>query len=184
MRKRKPRVDKNKPVPPLRVLKNLCSARPEVGEEIAAWSEDGVSSSSDVRARIEERFGIVLSGDSTLSEWRSWWRQRLLLERGSSQTVEVLEWYRKNRPDAPPEELRSAQFMALSLRTEAEGDRSMQLAVLKEQGRDLDRTLASRRVELLESNAAKAKAALEGVKSKGGLTAETLRTIEEAARLL
>ena len=44
--------------------------------------------------------------------------------------------------------------------------------------------IASRRVALLEENAAKAKAALEGLKSKGGLTAETLRTIEEAAKLL
>jgi len=44
--------------------------------------------------------------------------------------------------------------------------------------------LAARRVQLLEDKAAKAKAALEGLKTKGGLTAETLRTIEEAAKLL
>jgi hypothetical protein len=44
--------------------------------------------------------------------------------------------------------------------------------------------LAERRVALLEENAARAKAALEGVKSKGGLSAETLRQIEEAAGLL
>jgi hypothetical protein len=51
---------------------------------------------------------------------------------------------------------------------------------LKEQ----DLKLAERRVLLLEDNAAKAKAALEGIKSKGGLTAETLKQIEEAAKLL
>jgi len=44
--------------------------------------------------------------------------------------------------------------------------------------------IAERRVALLEENAAKAKAALEGLKTKGGLTAETLKTIEEAAGLL
>jgi hypothetical protein len=44
--------------------------------------------------------------------------------------------------------------------------------------------IASRRVVLLEENAAKAKSALEGLKSKGGLTADTLKTIEEAAGLL
>jgi hypothetical protein len=44
--------------------------------------------------------------------------------------------------------------------------------------------LAERRVVLLEDNAAKAKAALEGLKTKGGLTAETLATIEQAAGLL
>lgn len=44
--------------------------------------------------------------------------------------------------------------------------------------------LAERRVKLLEDNAAKAKAALEQVKTAGGMTPETLKIIEEAARLL
>ena len=56
--------------------------------------------------------------------------------------------------------------------------------MLREQGKDLDRGIAYRRVKILEENAAKAKAALEGLKSKGGLTPETLARIEEAARLL
>ena len=55
---------------------------------------------------------------------------------------------------------------------------------LKEMVEPAKLDIASRRVALLEENAAKAKAALEGLKSKGGLTAETLRTIEEAAKLL
>jgi hypothetical protein len=55
---------------------------------------------------------------------------------------------------------------------------------LKEKIEPAKLEIASRRVALLEENAAKAKAALEGLKSKGGLTAETLKTIEEAAGLL
>ena len=68
------------------------------------------------------------------------------------------------------------------MRKSAELDeRQMRLKELVEPAK-LDN--ASRRVALLEENAAKAKAALEGLKSKGGLTAETLKTIEEAAKLL
>lgn len=44
--------------------------------------------------------------------------------------------------------------------------------------------LTERRVKLLEENQAKAKAALEQVKSAGGMTPETLKIIEEAAKLL
>lgn len=50
--------------------------------------------------------------------------------------------------------------------------------------KDEDLRQRDRRITLLEDNAAKAKAALEGIKSKGGLTQETLKQIEEAARLL
>jgi hypothetical protein len=50
--------------------------------------------------------------------------------------------------------------------------------------KDKDLSISERRVSLLEENAAKAKAALEGIKSKGGLTPETLKQIEEAAGLL
>lgn len=55
-------------------------------------------------------------------------------------------------------------------------------AEIAQKTRALDHS--ERRVALLEDNAAKAKAALETVKKTGGLTAETLRQIEEAARLL
>lgn len=44
--------------------------------------------------------------------------------------------------------------------------------------------LAERRVHILEQNMAEAKRKLEGIKSKGGLTKETLAQIEEAAGLL
>lgn len=47
-----------------------------------------------------------------------------------------------------------------------------------------DLKLAERRVALLEGNAAAAKQQLEAVKKDGGLTPETLRKIEEAAKLL
>jgi hypothetical protein len=45
-------------------------------------------------------------------------------------------------------------------------------------------SVAERRLKLLEENAASAKAKLTAVASKGGLTPETLKQIEEAAKLL
>jgi hypothetical protein len=50
--------------------------------------------------------------------------------------------------------------------------------------KDQDLAQRDRRIRLLEDNQARAKAALEGIKSKGGLTPETLKQIEEAAKLL
>ena len=44
--------------------------------------------------------------------------------------------------------------------------------------------VAERRVKLLEDRAAEAKAKLTAVATKGGLTPETLKQIEEAASLL
>ncbi len=44
--------------------------------------------------------------------------------------------------------------------------------------------LADRRVKVLESQMAEAKAKLQGLKSKGGLSPKTLKEIEEAANLL
>lgn len=66
-------------------------------------------------------------------------------------------------------------------------EHSAEMIKLKERSldqKDEDLAQRDRRIRLLEDNAAKAKAALEGIKSKGGLTAETLREIEEAAGLL
>lgn len=50
--------------------------------------------------------------------------------------------------------------------------------------KDRDLALAERRVVLLETNAAAAKAALETVRKTGGLSPEALAQIEEAAALL
>lgn len=50
--------------------------------------------------------------------------------------------------------------------------------------KEKDLALAERRVAVLEDNAAKAKQQLEAVKKTGGLSAEALKQIEEAAKLL
>jgi hypothetical protein len=147
-------------------------------EEISAWCKEGFAVARDLcKARLN--LSVSVRG---LSEWHAWYRRQEQLRSGNERVLQTLEWFRKHRPQATADEIRAATF--LQLQTLHEDDPQIQLALLKEQGRDLDRKLATRRVKILEDNAAKAKAALEGLKSKGGLTAETLKTIEEAAGLL
>jgi hypothetical protein len=50
--------------------------------------------------------------------------------------------------------------------------------------KEADMALKERRIALLESAASEAKKRLEGIKSKGGISKETLQQIEEAAKLL
>jgi len=156
----------------------LANLPEETQAEIATWCIEGLEVAKDM---LHSKLGTSISL-SALSCWYAWYRRQQSLQNGNARVLQTLEWYRANRPDAPASEIRNATFLTLSLIHEA--DKDFQLQLLKEQGRDMDRDLAARRVQLLEENAAKAKAALEGLKSKGGLTAETLKTIEEAAGLL
>ena len=147
-------------------------------DEVFAWCKEGYEVARDL---CKARLGLSVSV-RCLSDWHAWRRRQEALRYGNSRVMQTLEWFRTNKPGATPEEIRSATFLSLSLLHE--DDPEIQLQLLKEQGRDLDRGLAQRRIKILEDNAAKAKAALEGLKTKGGLTAETLKTIEEAAGLL
>jgi hypothetical protein len=156
----------------------LANLPEETQAEVAGWCKEGLEVA---REQCKARLGISVAV-SSLSLWYGWYRRQEVLRSGNSRVEQTLEWFRRNKPNASAEELRGATFLAMTLMYGE--DPQLQLAILKEQGRDLDRELAARRVRLLEENAAKAKAALEGLKSKGGLTAETLRTIEEAAGLL
>ncbi len=167
---RKPRSDSK--------LKTLPAA---TREKIAAWCAAG--SLAEARERCRKELGVSTS-EQRLSEFCKWQARADELRTGNELAMQALEWWKQNRPDAGADELRAAQFFALSMKATAGDDPELAIAVLREQGKDLDRGIAYRRVKILEDNAAKAKAALEGIKSKGGLTAETLARIEEAARLL
>ena len=156
----------------------LANLPEETQAEIAVWCKEGLEIGRNLLA---SKKSISISV-SALSCWYAWYQRQELLTKGNARVLQTLDWFRKNKPKASAEEIRNATF--LQLQTLHEDDPQIQLALLKEQGRDLDREISARRVKLLEDNAAKAKAALEGLKSKGGLTKETLKTIEEAAGLL
>jgi hypothetical protein len=73
-----------------------------------------------------------------------------------------------------PEEFREMEYLRLAKET----------AATKARQKDQDLKLAERRVRVLEEKIQKAKEELTKIASKGGLTPETLRQIEEAAKLL
>lgn len=121
-------------------LKNLPEERQE---QIFEWCR---KSFAHARRQLAED-GLMVSGRA-LSEWHSWYRRKSKLELGNNRVLQALEWYRRNRPDATPEEIRRAQLMALSLQAEAEDDKKLQLAVAKETGKDLDRDLDKAKFEV------------------------------------
>jgi hypothetical protein len=61
---------------------------------------------------------------------------------------------------------------------------SLALKARTNRAQDKDIEIKLRKLDLLENQAAQAKARLEGLASKGGLTPETIEEIEQAARLL
>jgi hypothetical protein len=156
----------------------LANLPEDVQEEIAGWCKEGLEVAQHL---LKAKRGVTIAL-SSLSAWHGWYRRQEELRQGNTRVQQTLEWFRKHKPNASAEEMRGATFLAMTLMHGE--DPQLQLAILKEQGRDLDREISVRRIKLLEDNAAKAKAALEGIKSKGGLTADTLKQIEEAAKLL
>ena len=75
-----------------------------------------------------------------------------------------------NNPQVNPKDVKSVFSLVLKAR-----DQDIQLA---------NQEIAERRVRILEEKADKAKEALNSIASKGGLSPETLKQIEEAAALL
>lgn len=168
---RKPRSDSK--------LKNLPQG---TRDKIIAWcAMDGGLAGAREKCRGELK---IATSERALSELVRWQAQQDELRAGNDLAIQALEWWRTNRPEAGADELRAAQFFALTMKAQASDDPYLSLKVLREQGRDMDRLLMTRRVKLLEERAAKAKAALEKVKSRGGLTPEAMKNIEEAARFL
>ena len=136
----------------------LANLPEETQDEIAAWCREGLEVG---REMLHAKMGVSISLGA-LSSWLAWYRRQSALKSGNARVLQTLEWFRKNKPAASPEEIRSATFLQLSLLHEE--DPEIQIQLLKEQGRDLDRELSARRVRILEDNAAKAKEVLSDAK--------------------
>lgn len=147
---RKPRSDSK--------LKNLPLAK---REKIAAWcAESGLG---PARAKCKSELGIATS-ERALSEFLRWQKREDELHTGNELAMQALEWWKANRPEADAEELRTAQFFALMMKAQAADDPELAIAVLKEQGKDLDRGLAARRVKVLEAKFTEGREVLEDKK--------------------
>ena len=149
-------------------LKNLSE---KVQEEIFEWCKQGFARARDL---CKSRLSLSVSV-RCLCQWHQWRTRQEKLQEGNARVLQTLEWYRKNRPAASPEEVRNASFLSLSLRYE--DDKDFQIQLLKEQGRDLDRDLSARRVALLEKQAEDALAAVEDSKLSDSQKADRIREI-------
>ncbi len=149
-------------------LKNLSE---KAQDEILEWCKQGFAVARDLcKAKLSLSVSV-----RCLCEWHKWRERQEKLREGNARVLQTLEWHRKNRPDASPEEIRHATFLSLQLQHEA--DKDFQLQLLKEQGRDLDRDLSARRVALLEEKAAQALDAVEDSKLSDSQKADRIREI-------
>jgi hypothetical protein len=90
----------------------------------------------------------------------------------------------KALPNFETEQARLLQQKIFETLASADCDPKVLIALRGLEISAMDLKLKERRVVILENNQAQAKALLEGIKSKGGLTRETLAEIEKAAKLL
>lgn len=166
-------------------LKNLSTEDLEFLWTMRNPSEGGEKVKlEDVRVYCRNDLGVEVSL-STLHEFYSWLTLKKRMERAelrAEQTkLEMLKAGSFNAEDM--ERVAQAVFTSECLE---EGNVKAYVALanlrLKRMALDQD----ERRIKLLEENAASAKAKLESLVStnRGGLTAETLKVIEEAAGLL
>ena|ERR1700731_3621737 len=179
-------------------LKNLPEDRQE---QIIDWcnaskSDDCIGGHKFAKAQLAAD-GIKTS-EGALSEFYSWWYLRRTFQEADNLTRQFEEMLKRTFPDIDPEKITQAGQLIFTLQAtnarNAEEFREMEyLRLAKETGatkarqKDEELRLAARRVELLEQNQAKAKEKLEGIKTSPharGLSVETLKTIEEAAKLL
>lgn len=128
--------------------------------------------------RLKDEYGIK-AHLSSLKNFTRWHNRN----KGANQFRELIE-FGKSEADIDQLELRKQLFADMKRKAVMTGDNGLLLAVLKEEGKDQERALAERRVLVLEKTAQKARETLEGIRMDGGLTPDTLRKIEDAARLL
>lgn len=176
-------------------LKTLPEERQE---QIIAWSMERKTETCPgglQHAREQLAADGIKVSLSTLSEFVSWWRLQRRFAAASARAKQIEEMLREQDPSMSPEKVREMGQKIFTLEAVESGDAEtfigLETLALKQRSAETRYQIDSeklrqseRRIVLLEENAAKAKAALEGLKSKGGLTAETLKTIEEAAGLL
>lgn len=122
---------------------------------------------------------------STLSEFYKWLRFKRRMDSGRRITDQVMEQMRKD-PSLTVQQMHDAAQYVFTNATMDEDDPKTYIALAKLRLEAEKIKNDERRIKLLEDNAKAAKDKLESLtkENKGGLTAETLKIIEEAAGLL
>ena len=164
---------------PAEALEDLWRFRnPEEGGTKLSYEEIAVE------IPLRHAFTVSLS---TLSEFYAWLRLKRRMDSAAERAMQARIELAKDGSLTPEDLERSAQIVFTAETLEA-GDVQGYVALAKLGLARKSLALDARRINLLENAAAEAKAKLEavlnGAKSQGGLTPETLRQIEEAAGLL
>ena len=172
---RKPRSDSK--------LKILSRAQ---HEQIAKWGEN--LSLDETAQWIAKEYHITVSV-STVSEFLTWWTLGRKMEEYATFADEVKNTLRAMPDiDLTDDQLSKAAQAAFEVRAVKSDDSKLFVALRTLRQRDaqleLERGKLAQRVAELERKSNEAKEALEGVKTKGGLTEDTIREIEQAVKLL
>jgi len=155
-------------------------------QQIAKWGE-GLSLEETVEW-IAKDYHLTVS-ISTVSEFLTWWAIGRKMEEYASFADEVKNTLR-DMPDInlSEDQLSMAAQAAFEVRAVKSDDSKLFVALRTLRQRDaqleLEKGKLAQRVSEMERKNQEAKAALEGVKTKGGLTEETIREIEQAVKLL
>ena len=139
----------------------------------------------EVLAWLEDTHGVE-SSTGAFSEWRRWYSVQRTVGATSRQALDLMEALRSKHPEASEEEIMRMGQVWFSLKSMETGDAKVFEAMYRLRLKERDLENENRRIKLLEETAAKVKAELSAAvrESKGGLTEETLKRIEEAANLL
>ena len=140
----------------------------------------------DLGGEIFDKHQISV-GLATLSEWRSWYALKRRMEMATERADQARLELAKSGEYSPQDIERVAQtiFTAETLQA-GDVEAYVKLATLRLKSRSLDRD--ERKLKILEEKNASAKKALEAATAKakagGGISEETLKELEEAAKLL
>jgi hypothetical protein len=166
-------------------LKNLSEDVLDVLWRFRNPEDDGEKLTLEaVLVELKKDHGIEVSL-STLSEFYKWLRFKRRMESGRRITDQVMEQMRRD-PSMTVQQMHDAAQFVFTNATMDDDDPKTYIALAKLRLDAEKLKNEQRRIKLLEDNAASAKEKLESLvtNNKGGLTAETLKLIEEAAGLL
>jgi hypothetical protein len=135
------------------------------------------------------------ASQGALSDFYSWWHLRRDFQRQDSLTRDFEEMLRKEFPSADPKKIQEFGQAFFTMQAAARRDPkefremeylrlSKETAATKGRHKEKELELSERRVVILEGKISKAKEKLTKVAAKGGLSAEALKQIESAAKIL
>ncbi len=170
----------------------LLNLPEESQAQLVEWLLSGVPYHK-ARDLVEKEFHVRTSLAALSAFWDAACASALIARRQQAvSTADEIAEEAKSRPgqfDAATLDAIKQKAFELSLNPQAapKDVKSLFMLLLKARDQELknkDIEIKLRRLEMIERNAAQAKETLAAVASRGGLSPETIREIEEAAKLL